>query len=194
MDKHKINIMIIMGAKTSERSFVPMNFKNDIIYRHSIRLKEYDYSQQGMYFITICTCNKKCLFGNIKNEKMKLNNYGRIVETEIKNTLLIRNNIHINSYVIMPNHIHIIIEIECGKARETEKMTIYEKSKMLLPQLIQQFKMVVSKRYREYNMNHPIWQRNYYEHVIRNEKELFMIQEYIKNNPLKWEVDKYYNL
>jgi REP element-mobilizing transposase RayT len=192
--------MVVVGAArcaARENSFgggKDIYMENKFPQRKSIRLKDYDYSQQGMYFITICTYDKKQLFGRIKKEKMILNKYGYIAKTEIRNTILIRNNLHINSYIIMPNHIHMIIEIECGRARETEKMSIHEKSKMIIPQIIQQFKMIISKRIKQYNINHSIWQRNYYEHIIRNEKELYAIQEYINNNPLKWEVDRYYNM
>lgn len=92
-------------------------YNPDAHHRHSIRIKEYDYSQEGMYFITICTKDRECIFGTISNNKMILNEYGKIVETEIIKTEELRKNIKINNCVIMPNHMHMIIEIENVGAR-----------------------------------------------------------------------------
>ncbi len=79
--------------------------------RQSIRLKEYDYSQSGAYFITICTKNRECLFGAIKNGEMTLNKLGKIAYNELKKTSEIRKNMEINCFVVMPNHIHAIVTI-----------------------------------------------------------------------------------
>ena len=99
-----------------------MTYNPDIHNRKSIRLKNYDYSREGLYFITICSHNKECIFGEIieedvgvhcmcPNDIVKLNEYGKIVENELLKTKEIRKNIQINQYVIMPNHIHFVIEI-----------------------------------------------------------------------------------
>ena len=83
----------------------------DLPKRHSIRLYEYDYSQEGLYFVTICTKDKICLFGNIVDEEMVLNDVGRIAHEEWKNTEVLRKNIRLGEFIIMPNHVHGIIEI-----------------------------------------------------------------------------------
>ncbi len=88
-----------------------MKYNSEKHHRRSIRLKGYDYSQSGLYFITICVQNRHCLFGEIENDEMILNEYGKIAATEWINTESIRDNIRLHEYIIMPNHIHGIIEI-----------------------------------------------------------------------------------
>ena len=88
-----------------------MKYNSEKHHRRSIRLKGYDYSQSGLYFITICVLNRHCLFGEIENDEMILNEYGKIAATEWINTESIRDNIRLHEYIIMPNHIHGIIEI-----------------------------------------------------------------------------------
>ena len=228
--------------------------KEEILKRKQIRIKEYDYSQEGYYFITICTKNRKQrlskiineeeqnLYDNLKtNGKIITNNVGVGVLDDPKsktNTKLIANvvgvgvlddpketnknqiikpvgvapqgdpkkekihvqllptgkiikkylenynknfeNIKINDYVIMPNHIHFVVELiyENGSPRGATPT---------IPKIINSIKSIVSKE-----IGYSIWQRNYYEHVIRNEKEYYKILEYIEINPLKWEDDIYY--
>lgn len=172
--------------------------------RKSIRLKGYDYSKPGYYFLTICTEDKKCIFGKINNGEMILNEFGKIVENEWKKTKEIRSDIEIDDYVIMPNHFHAIIIINdtVGAIHElpvpTEElplpMTTRQRRNMTLPKIIGRFKMLTAKQINEIRKTSGIkfWQRNYYEHIIRNDEELKNIREYIQNNPLKWELDKYY--
>jgi putative transposase len=212
--------------------------------RKSIRLSEYEYSFPNWYFITICTHERRNLFGNIKNGKMILNELGNVVEEEWMRTKELRKNVDQDYYVIMPNHLHgiIIIEqsIENGRgelnspakdnsgriqyaptnkfkspsktiddvgatrrvAQNKEdraiqriaptKQTLIQNS---LGSIIGQFKSKVTKRLREISGNSDlkIWQRNYYEHIIRNEIDLQNIRKYITLNPLKWEIDEYFN-
>ena len=177
-----------------------MKCNPDVHHRKNIRLKEYDYSKEGMYFITICTKDRERLFGNIINRKMKLNEYGKMVEEEIINTNKIRQNVRIGEYIIMPNHVHMIIEIiDVGVAWYATQGKV-ERSKMIIPKIIQQIKTITIKKANRINESglhtmQPLqWQRNYYEHIIRNEKELYRIIEYIKYNPLNWENDSNYKI
>lgn len=165
-----------------------MQYNSEIHHRKSIRLKYYNYSREGAYFITICIKNRLNLLGNITNAKIELNNYGRTVEKEIIETNKIRKNVKINEYIIMPNHVHLIIEISetlnyeqgvCNTPLQTPAKTIGA--------IIKGIKSATSRQ-----IGYSIWQRNYYEHIIRNEKEYYKIVEYIQNNPLKWEEDEYF--
>ena len=150
--------------------------KENLPKRKNIRLRYYDYSEEGLYFITICTKNREQLLGKITEEnQIKLTKVGTIVEKSIRNLERIYSNITIDEYVVMPNHIHIIIIIN-------------EKNDLTISRIINQYKGGITKK-----IGYPIWQKLFYEHIIRNEKEYYKIVEYIQNNPLKWEEDEYFN-
>ena len=172
-----------------------MKYQTDIRHRRSLRLKGYDYKQAGVYFVSMCTLNRTCFFGDIVNGEMMLNAEGQIVAEEWIKTAEIRNNIELDEWVVMPNHFHGILVInECrGTARRAPTVEQFGKPvSNSIPTIIRSFKSAVTKRINELR-NSPgakIWQRNYYEHIIRNEDELNCIREYITNNPLKWEFDK----
>ncbi len=162
--------------------------------RRSIRLKGYDYSHAGAYFITVCTRNGKCLFGDVINGKMRLNAHGNIV-SECWNKIPTHfPNVETDAFVVMPNHIHgIIIINNVGAIHELplrdNKIT---RRRMLIPKVVGFYKMNTAKLINQF-LNTPgvhIWQRNYYEHIIRNKENLNEIREYIVNNPLKWNLDK----
>jgi len=164
-------------------------------------LRGHDYSNRGAYFITVCAYNRECLFGEIMNDKMRLNEYGRIVDIEWAKTNNNRNNVVLDTYVVMPNHFHGILILSRGTARctpttKTGNGRHYRKfGKMIsgtLLAIIRSFKSAVTKHINGLGDKQgvPVWQRNYYEHVVRNEKELNQIREYIMNNPLKWELDE----
>jgi len=164
-------------------------------HRHSIRLKDYDYSQAGGYFITICTHNRECLLGEIENGQMMLNEYGRIVMREWSKTDKIRTDVQLDNFVVMPNHIHGIIVICRGVLQYAP--TEYTPSSFKPPSqtigaIVRGFKSAVAKQINRLRntLGAPVWQRNYYEHIIRNEKELNHLREYIINNPLQWELDR----
>ena len=186
-----------------------MTYNPDIHHRKSIRLKNYDYSREGLYFITICSHNKECIFGEIieedvgahcmcPNDIVKLNEYGKIVENELLKTKEIRKNIQINQYVIMPNHIHFVIEIISDNKGHMQCAPTEEKfgksTSNSIPTIVKLFKSSVTKQINilRNTEGYPLWQRNYYENIIRNEKRYLQVIEYIENNPLKWKEDKYY--
>jgi|TARA_B100000315_G_scaffold115526_1_gene106047 REP element-mobilizing transposase RayT len=161
--------------------------------RKSIRLRGYDYSQHGMYFVTVCTSDKKCNLGKIMNDDMKLNKYGHIVEKELLKSNIIRKEICINNYVIMPNHLHIIVSIVGADGRSPlQQYTTFRMKPKSLSSFVSGFKSKVTKQINilRKTPGTPFWQRNYYEHIIRNEKKLNEIREYIINNPLKWLLDR----
>ena len=182
----------------------------------SNRLEEYDYTTPWWYFITICVKNQKQVLGNIKSNKMSLSSIGKIIKKEWLMTKELRSNIDLDEYVIMPNHFHGIIIINSVEAtgsvvfsqevknknilhkkKQTQKMTQRVISTTLQPNslgsIIGQFKSACTKRIRQKGNHNFAWQANYYDHIIRNQKDLDRIREYIQNNPLKWELDKYFN-
>lgn len=189
-----------------------MNYNPDKHHRRSIRLQGYDYAKPGAYFITICTQNRACLFGKIVDGEMVLNEFGMIVNNEWLRTSIIRPNIIIDEFVIMPNHLHgilVIIDDNCrgvlqfASAMETtfapttnkqnQSFTFKSPSKTI-GAIIRGFKSATTKHI---NISRntpgiPVWQRNYYEHIIRNDDELNRIRVYIKNNPMNWFHDENY--
>jgi REP element-mobilizing transposase RayT len=171
-----------------------MKYLPDKHHRRSIRLQGYDYSQNGAYFVTLCTQNRECLFGEIVNEEMILNEYGKIVEQCWNDLPNHYDNIIFDEYVIMPNHFHGIIFI-VGAIHELplHELPVQQRRKMLLPKIIGRFKMNSAKQINQIRNTSgiPVWQRNYYEHIIRNEKSLENIRNYIINNPSKWYYDNY---
>ena len=179
-----------------------MRYNHDIHKRKSIRLKGYDYSRAGMYFITICTYNRDCLFGEIVNEEIILNEYGRIVEEEILKTAEIRKNIKIDKFVIMPNHIHLIIEIITDDEKQIldKNRDIKEEIKILkspsdnVGAVVRGIKSQVTANINKKRDSKgiPIWHKNYYENIIRNEEMYLKVAEYIENNPRLWKNDKYF--
>ena len=158
-------------------------------YRKSIRLKEYDYSQAGYYFITICTKNREQLFGKIVDGLMLLNENGEIVNEFLKQISIKYQNVAIDYYSIMPNHLHFIVIInENRRGGVTPPLPP-------LGNIIGYFKYQSTKQINiiRNSPGIPIWQRNFYEHIIRNDKELYEIRKYIENNPLNWSDDEYNN-
>lgn len=176
-----------------------------ISQRRSIRLYEYDYSQEGLYFVTICTQDKVCLFGEIVEEEMVLNDVGNMAK---ECWLAIPEHYHhveLHEFVIMPNHIHGIIGIcaAVGANKHSPDNIQFSSPVKTIGSVIRGFKIGVMKRYKEYvmraNIYSPlrqtasIWQRNYYEHIIRNDDSYQKITEYICENPKHWQTDDYYN-
>ena len=163
-------------------------------HRRSIRLKEYDYSQAGAYFVTLCALNRECLFGSITEGKMILNATGRMVADSWNWLEEQYNYVTLDESIVMPNHLHGIIVIEdrrrssAGGSRTAPTM---EKPKPL-GRLVGAFKTISAKKINQMRSTHgaQLWQRNYYEHVIRNDEEMNRVREYISYNPQKWELSK----
>ncbi|KAA3615662.1 MAG: hypothetical protein D8M58_15820 [Calditrichaeota bacterium] len=211
-----------------------MGYNPDIHHRKSYRLMDYDYSKPGLYFITICTYKKEHIFGEIENSKMIINKYGEIVIDEWIRTPEIRQNIKLDEFGVMPNHIHGIIQIVddsvgaycntplpdklspsmdcntplqnnqqqpnvCNTPLLNKQILGDNESKLKSPSktvgaIIRGFKSAVSKKINEIRNSPgiPVWQRNFHDHIIRNEKEFYRIKTYIRDNPLKWDDDRYY--
>jgi len=186
-----------------------MTYDPERHHRRSIRLKGYDYSQVGAYFITIVTQDRACLFGEIMDGKIHLNDAGRMVE---KGWLELNRKfptIETDEYIVMPNHFHGIVVIVgadlcvCPDVMETTTKLGAHATKSgahigaPLPSIIQWFKTMTTNEYIRgvktsgwLPFRGRLWQRNYYEHIIRDDESLNSIREYIANNPLQWELDR----
>jgi putative transposase len=175
-----------------------MTYNPDIHRRRSIRLKGFDYSQAGAYFVTICTRERELLFAH--------EDYQAIVHDEWLRTAVVRPYIQLDEFTCMPNHIHGIIHIvePCrGEAMPRPDLALNKRATHRvaptrdmrsdsLGAIIGQFKSVTTKRINQLRgtTGLPAWQRNYYEHIIRREDELHRIRQYIRDNPLNWDTDE----
>ena len=149
--------------------------------RHSIRLKNFDYSQPGFYFVTICVQNRQCLFGDIKNGELKLNDVGKMIKKCWEQMTILFPVLSINEFVVMPDHFHAIVDISLNS------------DQVLLSRIIGSFKSITTNEYIHgvndgtwMPFDKRLWQRNYYEHIIRDIFDYNRIVDYIKNNPKSW--------
>lgn len=194
-----------------------------IHHRKSIRLKGYDYSQEGLYFITICTCNRECLFGEVINKEMILNDAGRAANECWLKIPEHFPNVVLHEHVVMPNHVHGIIELVTAASvpvnvagdsdiwfsdvgvQNFEPLPrmpspppppSQNKFQKIIPRsigsIIRGYKIGVTNFFRTNTDIHKVWQRNFHEHIIRNEQSYWKISEYIIDNPKAWETDKFY--
>ena len=170
-----------------------MKYDPEKHHRHSIRLKGYDYSQAGAYYVTICTHKKECLFGNVVDGKMELTRIGTIAGECWKAIPKHFPNVTLDVFVVMPNHVHGVVMIRRDTACRVPTMGEFSKPVPgSLPTVIRSYKSAVTKRINELRntLSSRVWQPNYYEHVIRGEADLNEVREYIINNALKWDLDK----
>lgn len=223
-------------SKQSNEQKVTKSYLDNKFRKNSLRLKDFDYSKEGAYFITICVSDHKHVFGEIISQKMTLNNAGKIVHDSWLNVENDYGNVALDEFIVMPNHFHAIIVItadldnrdfirqsrldldnyrnmiyhDCGQMnkcrgsihRTQKKVTKQKASMTRSPQLIiYDFRPVLSKIVRYFKgrttyilhrsgFEYFKWQRNYYDHIIRNEKDFLNAREYVFNNPLKWAIDK----
>ena len=186
-----------------------MNKYNPNIHnRKSIRLKGYDYSQAGLYFITICCQNRECRFGKIENDEMILNEFGNIAYTEWLKLPERFPNFKLDVFQIMPNHMHSIIalnDVFVGAGftpaqndnQPNDDIRATARVAPTISDIVGAYKSLVANGclniYKSKNKSMgKLWQRNYHEHIIRNEQSYQTISEYIINNPVKWTEDKFY--
>jgi putative transposase len=190
-----------------------VKFDPKVHHRLSIRLEGYDYSQAGAYFVTMVTWQRESLFGKVVNEEMILNKVGKVVEWEWLELPKRLSYVELGAHMVMPNHFHGILFIRetVGATRQGQTMSLSgkEPSQTFTPKgmdgsplphgpkpaslgaIIAQFKSRVTKRIWKFPefKNTPIWQRNYYEHIIRDEKDMQNKTDYIEANPLLWGED-----
>jgi putative transposase len=167
--------------------------------RHSIRLKGYDYALEGAYFITIVTQNRACLFGDITDSVQRLNDAGRMIQSLWIDMTTYYPGVETDTFIVMPNHIDGIVLLVGAGPRACPKGAGQPQGvapTMSLPDVIHRFKTLTTKRYVDgvqqggwMPFAGRFWQRNYYEHIIRDEKSLLRIRESIASNPALWSID-----
>jgi REP element-mobilizing transposase RayT len=174
-------------------------YDKGIPHRRSVRLQGYDYSQNGAYFITVCVQNKEWRFGKIADGEMRMSALGEIVVTEWMKTTTARNGIALGVWVVMPNHFHGIIHLNDG-ILTMDKMDMIDSIPVerfgkpavrSIPTIIRSFKSATTRQVNQLRRTPGVklWQRGYYEHVIRDDGEYELVAEYIRSNPANWERD-----
>jgi len=195
-------------------------YNPEIHHRRSIRLRDFDYSSAGAYFVTVCVQNRECLFGTIQDGQVELHDAGKMIRETWLQIPQRYPGATVDVHVTMPNHFHGIIFLHVGappcgcpslglsgKGHPQGGAPTLSLSKeaqprevdptLSLPDIIHRFKSLTTARYQEGVVQNNwtpfpgrLWQRNYYEHVIRNERDLNNIQQYIAENPIKWDSDE----
>ena len=186
---------------------------NELPKRKPNRLKNYDYSQNGAYFVTVCTKDRHEMFGEIINGQPVLNEYGLIVKQEIENISNIRKECVVEKFVVMPNHIHLIVQIVGDDGdrpvRDGNRPAVSRPNNIKLADCIIQ-QMDCAKQRADFHpplrksvsnmvqglkgavtrqIGFSLWQRSFHDHIIHNEKDYIRIAEYIENNPANWSKD-----
>ena len=162
--------------------------------RKQIRIPQYDYSQIGVYFITICADNHRCIFSHIVGggaldaPQICLSQIGKKVNKYVLSSENIEG-VHIDNFVIMPNHIHLLVNIDShnGSSNFALRNIAPTPTNAKIPHLVSTLKRFVNRE-----IGYNVFQRSYYEHIIRNERDYSIHFEYIETNPIKWETDDYY--
>jgi REP element-mobilizing transposase RayT len=193
-----------------------MKYNPDIHHRKSVRLQNYDYSSAGAYFVTLCTFQRQHLFGEVVDGEMQLNELGLIVQFEWKWTEVVRPTIDMDVYVVMPNHLHGIVvfgeetgvlstknvsggsvgadscPLQQPQTPLLQSQKFLHRPKRSLGSFVAQFKATTTKRINQVRdtLGTPVWQRNYHEHVIRNDEDCNRIRDYIQYNPQNWATDE----
>ena len=179
-----------------------MAYNPSIHHRRSVRLRDRDYSQKGAYYVTVCTRHRECLFGDIIHDEMYLNDAGKMIRSiwqELPNRF---RNVELGRFIIMPNHLHsaffIIRSVKnLGKPRIRAKDSPIGTLSGSVGRILQAFKSMTTDEYiqgvRRHGwkpFNRKLWQRNYWDHIIRDENDYNRICEYIENNPSQWQTDR----
>jgi len=164
--------------------------------RKNTRLKSYDYNQGGVYFLTICTAHKRNILASIEKRELYeepvhlLTPCGKIVQ-ELIHTISLRYSARVICSAVMPNHVHLVLRMEENEAeRAIHESPLHKRSR--LSKIVGYLKMNASKQIREHGYASEVWQRSYHDHIIRNQRDYEMIVEYVRNNPLNWERDCFY--
>jgi REP element-mobilizing transposase RayT len=151
---------------------------NDRVRRKRMRLEHHDYAMPGAYFVTACTIGRRCLFGEVVDGAMLLNDFGREVEAAWKDLPQHFGRLTLDHFVVMPNHVHGILVLGDGSSP--------------LSEVVRSFKTFSAHRVnlRRGSRGASLWQRGFYDHVVRDEADLARIREYIENNPARWALDE----
>lgn len=163
----------------------------DTVSRKLQRLKGWDYSQNRLYFVTVCTQNKVNVFGKVKNGKLILNNAGQMVSAKLIEASTVHTDILVDKFIVMPNHLHAMLWPQSGTTRRSFPTTVSE--------YVQRFKTLTTKLYIDgvkkgiyLPFNKKLWQKSFYDHIIRDENDYLNHWRYIEENPMRWYEDRYW--
>ena len=172
----------------------PYEIRPDKHHRRSIRLKGYDYAQPGAYFVTIVTQDRACLFGAVADGDMQLSNAGEIAKATWHELPARIPSLGLDAFVAMPNHIHAIIMVGAQFIAPSDGFGVTNQGAInhapKLGNIIRAYKAASTRLIRQADAPDFVWQRNYYEHVVRVEESLHQIRQYIHDNPSRWEFDR----
>ena len=176
---------------------LPKPIMKKIKERKLNRMRGFDYSQVGHYFVTICSKNRECYFGDVVNDEMKLNQCGKTADLFWRNIPIHFPNIDLDAFIVMPNHMHgiIIVGNNENPVGNNDRCFLHpisnNRNMELIPKILSQYKSSVSREMRKkYDDFEFKWQKSFYDHIIRDEQSLNNIREYIINNPIKWAMDR----
>jgi len=174
-----------------------MSFDPEKHHRRSVRLKGYDYAQVGAYFVTICTYQRECLFGEVVEGEMRVNSHGAIVQRCWSDLPRHYPYVELDAFAVMPNHVHGIVvltgfPILANVGAGLRPAPTSASRPHPLSEIVRAFKSFSSRHVNRLRNTPglPLWQRNYYEHVIRDEQELHTLRQYVADNPLQWALDQ----
>lgn len=171
-----------------------LRYESRIHNRRSYRAREFDYSHPGGYFLTICTREHMSVFGHVCDDQVVLNFAGDIVAEEWQRTSQIWPEVTLDAFVVMPNHLHciLVIEFDGSKSYSVGSQPRFVSPSKSVGSMVRGFKAASTRRIRELtgDRNRIVWQRNYYDHIIRDERDLDRIRAYIANNPSNWRWDE----
>ena len=159
--------------------------------RKSLRLTGYDYSQAGVYFLTVCALESRCIFGTcvgggaLDAPSIHLSEYGMAVERWIQACKIKYHDLTVLKYAIMPNHVHLLVELHGGPSRAPAPTPVRANER--IPMFLSGMKRMTNR-----TCGHSLWQRGYHDHVVRNDADLLRIWNYIDTNPARWTEDEYY--
>jgi putative transposase len=178
-----------------------MGYDPDKHHRRSIRLKGHDYAQPGAYFVTACTHERASLFGHVVSGEMHLNEAGEMAQGCWEDIPTHFPLVELDAFVVMPNHIHGVIVIlgrgeksfaptRCGTSIPTGTTTMPQPPSKTIGSIVRGFKIGVTKWFRANTDVYSVWQRGFYEHIVRSEQELTAIRQYVQANPARWDEDE----
>jgi len=194
-------VVILVGATgRSPVGVIEMSGQDHYPKRRCLRLAGYDYAECGAYFVTICSHERACLFGQIEDNAMRLSELGKAVEEEFLESFVLRKEVTFDAWVIMPNHVHAVVVISGGGSAyragdlpvaPTKVRAARGPARQSVSSLVAGFKAAATRRVRQAigSASFHLWQRNYHEHVIRNEAELERVRTYIAGNAQLWDQD-----
>ncbi|GAB5536732.1 MAG: transposase [Rubricoccaceae bacterium] len=171
--------------------------------RRSVRLPAFDYGQPGLYFVTLCTFGRQPVFGTVRAGEMRRSAFGEIADEEWSRTPDLRAGVGLDAFVVMPDHVHLLFGIvgddispitanarrgtaRCAPTPDDPTRQFGEMKPQSVPVLVRAYKSAVTRRIRQLDPTVRVWQRGYYDRIVRNENEADAIRRYIAENPVRW--------